>query len=126
MTRRRVNAWTEYVLAVVQPGERQVDIARRTGIDQTTVSRWLNGEQRSITSTAVAKFARAYERPVLEAFIVAGFITEDEAGVKRSDLIDWTRVTDAEILRELRRRMVVSEDSNSARRGPSRPLRSVD
>lgn len=104
MARRRLS-WPEYVAHWIEADERQIDVARRTGIDQTTVSRWLNGERRSITSQSVAKFARAYGRPVLEAFVVAGFLTEREAGISESDMIDWGLVTDEQLMQELRRRM---------------------
>jgi transcriptional regulator with XRE-family HTH domain len=73
--------WIDYVRKVVG-NDRQIDVARKTGIDQTTVSRWLaggTGPQR-ISSQSVAKFARGYNRPVLEAFVVAGFLTAEEAG----------------------------------------------
>src|SRR4051794_24753341 len=106
MASRRVvfNSWTEYVMTIIEPGERQIDIARRTGIDQTTVSRWLNGESRAITPASVSKFARGYGRPVLEAFVVAGFLTGDEAEVKQSDVVVWQKITDGELMRELQRR----------------------
>lgn len=104
--RRKRSTWTEYVRSVVEPNERQIDVARRTGIDQTTVSRWMSdGERKTITSQAVAKFARAYNRPVLEAFVVAGFLTEQEAGLKVSDVIDWRKVTNRELLEELHQRI---------------------
>src|SRR4051812_31925415 len=76
MTRRRTTtkqldpheSWSAYVRAHMDPDERQVDVAHRSGIDQTTVSRWLNGGPRSvISSQSVARFARAHGRPVLEA-----------------------------------------------------------
>lgn len=98
-------SWDAYIRTFIEPGERQVDVAQRTGIDQTTVSRWLNGERRSLTSQSVAKFARAYDRPVLEAFVVAGFLTAEEAGLTFSDLVDLSRVSDRDLLAELRRRM---------------------
>lgn len=111
MARRVVfNDWTEYVLTVIEPGERQVDIARRTGIDQTTVSRWLNGESKAITPPSVRKFAIAYRRPVLEAFVVAGFLTSGEARLRQSDVIDWKSVDSEVLLRELQRRLVPAKN----------------
>lgn len=76
--------WSEYVRSVIGD-DRQVDVARKTGVDQTTISRWLNPEEgttRRISSQSVAAFARGYGVPVLYAFVMAGFLTEDEAGVK--------------------------------------------
>lgn len=109
--RRLLSPWTMYVLSVIDADERQIDVARRTGIDQTTVGRWLNGDVKAITSQNVAKFARAYDRPVLEAFVVAGFLTEYEAGIKRSDIVQWERVSDDELVRELQRRLLVGGEA---------------
>lgn len=99
--------WSTYVRRVVGT-ERQTEVARRTGIDQTTISRWLNpdgkGSQR-ISSQSVAKFARGYERPVLEAFVVAGFLTAEEAGVTTSEPPDLAQVDDATLVAEVQRRL---------------------
>lgn len=76
--------WIEYVRRVIGD-DRQVDVARKTGIDQTTISRWLSSEgteTKRISSQSVAAFARGYGLPVLEAFVIAGFLTEEEAGVQ--------------------------------------------
>lgn len=102
------SAWIDYVRSVIEPGERQIDIAARTGIDQTTISRWLSGEQKSITPRSVALFARGYGRPVLEGFVVAGFLTESEAGLKLSDVfvVDVHRVSDAALAQEVQRRLL--------------------
>lgn len=110
--RSRISSWTDYVQNVIEPGERQIDIAARTGIDQTTISRWLSGEQKSITPRSVALFARGYDRPVLEGFVVAGFLTESEAGLKLSDVFinDAHRLSDAELAREVQRRLLARAD----------------
>lgn len=111
--RRTFNSWTEYVRSVVGTNERQVDIARRSGLDQTTVSRWLNAETRSITPSSVAKFARAYDRPVLEAFVVAGFLTQAEAGLKQNEVVDLTGIKNAQLVRELNRRLAQDEEQDA-------------
>lgn len=103
--------WSEYVRRVVGD-DRQTEVARKTGIDQTTVSRWLNphgkGSQR-ISSQSVAKFARGYGRNVLEAFVIAGFLTAKEAGMKPgapTDLGPDLRNTPSEAMfAELQRRL---------------------
>jgi transcriptional regulator with XRE-family HTH domain len=55
-------------------------VANRSGVNQTTVTRWLNGS-RPRDPAKVAAFARAYpgHTTVLEAFVAAGFLTEKEA-----------------------------------------------
>ena len=99
--------WSQYVARVVGR-DRQIDVARKTGIDQTTISRWLNpveGKSRRISSQAVAAFARGYDRPVLEAFVIAGFLTEEEAGMTPDVPPPLTEVSKAELIAELDRRM---------------------
>lgn len=69
--------WSDYVRHTIGT-DQQVDAARRTRVDQTTISRWVRGGQAGRAENVV-KFARAYQRPVLEALVVAGFISESEA-----------------------------------------------
>lgn len=99
--------WREYVRQVVG-GDRQVEISQRTGIDQGTISRWMrqeNGE--TVSSRAVRLFALGYGRPVLEAFVVAGFLTEEEAGVKVPTEVGWESVTNEALAAEVHRRLVM-------------------
>ena len=78
--RMGTNLWAAYVAVVVPSGERQEDTGKRVGQTQATISRWLNGKAAPDEAAAVAAFAKAYNRNVLEAFVAAGFITEAEAG----------------------------------------------
>ncbi len=98
--------WHEYVAKVIGT-DRQVEAARKTGIDQTTISRWLSADTSSMrrTSQSVRSFALGYGRPVLEAFVVAGFLTPSEAGMKTQPLMDLTDVDAQDLLRELNRRL---------------------
>lgn len=70
--------WWQYV-ETHAAGETQERIARRVDVSTPTVGRWRNSAPRPET---VAAFARAYGRPVLEAFVAAGFLTADEAGAQ--------------------------------------------
>lgn len=119
--RKHFTSWPQYVAYWIEDGERQVDVADRTGIDQTTISRWLAGERRSITSQSVAKFARGYNRPVLEAFVAAGFLSESEAGLQTSDMPDWRKVSDAQLLAELQRRMRLRAVGSADSEGQANP-----
>lgn len=65
--------WRQYVRTIAT-GDTNVEISRKTGIGQSTISRW--GTPR--IQDAVA-FARGYNQPVLEALIAAGFITAADA-----------------------------------------------
>lgn len=99
--------WTTYVRRVVGT-DTQTQVAARTGINQTTISRWLNpdtSEGRRLSSQAVATFARGYGRDVLEAFVVAGFLEPEEANMATSEPVDLTEVPQAELLAEVQRRM---------------------
>lgn len=98
--------WTTYVRQVVG-NDKQVEVAQKTGIDQTTISRWLAGGGGSarISSQSVAKFARGYGLPVLQAFVMAGFLTPEEAGMKTSEPPNLGEVDSSELLRELQRRL---------------------
>jgi transcriptional regulator with XRE-family HTH domain len=71
--------WPEYVRRLSR-GDNQVAIEARTSIDQGTVSRWLRGKT-SPSPAQAAKFAQSYDGNVLEAFVAAGFLTAEEAGV---------------------------------------------
>jgi transcriptional regulator with XRE-family HTH domain len=104
-------SWGDYVAKVIG-ADRQSDVARKTGIDQTTISRWLSRSPRSerrISSQSVAAFARGYGRPVLEAFVAAEFLSPEEAGLKIDPktlvVTDLTKVDADDLVKELRRRM---------------------
>lgn len=76
---RESNPWSVYVQRVTK-GSKQNVVAKRTGLDQATISRWFkHGPGRP---ELVAQFARAYpeETTVLEAFVAAGFLREGESG----------------------------------------------
>lgn len=98
--------WSDYVRRVVGT-DRQTEVARKTGIDQTTISRWLRpseGGSTRISSQNVARFARGYGIPVLDAFVAAGFLTAEEAGIKGKP-IDIALVDSADLIAELQRRI---------------------
>lgn len=70
----RMDWWTYVQRTAGQASARE--ISRRTGIGQTSVNRW---QHASPKPENVATFARTYQRPILEAFVAAGFLTEEEA-----------------------------------------------
>lgn len=99
--------WHEYVKQVVG-NDRQTEVARKTGIDQTTISRWLRPEQGGtarISSQSVAKFARGYGKSVLQAFVVAGFLTPEEAGMQAEAPVDVSSIGDDALMQEVQRRL---------------------
>lgn len=68
--------WWTYVERTAR-GDTQAKIAEKSGVTSPSVGRWAKGSLPD-PSTA-AKFAREYGRPVLEAFVAAGFLTPEEA-----------------------------------------------
>lgn len=71
--------WIAYVAAVVGD-DTQTEAGRKTKLGQTTIGRWLNGAKQPTEAAKVAAFATGYERNVLEAFVAAGMLTEEQAG----------------------------------------------
>jgi len=97
--------WAEYVNWVVGD-DRQVEISAKTGIDQGTISRWRKEEPQAVSARSARAFALGYNRPVLEAFVVAEFLTEAEAGVRPPGRPDLTVVSNERLAAEVRRRLL--------------------
>jgi len=57
-----------------------VAIAKAAGVQASTVGRWADGG--GVDPAQAARLARHYGHPVLEAFVEAGFLTEEEARVR--------------------------------------------
>lgn len=93
----------EYVKRIA-PGAKQADLAKAAGVTGPTVSRWMSGSQ-GVDPQAAAKLARAYDRPVLEAFVAAEFLTAAEAKVRPAPAPDFTQLTNDELLELVRARM---------------------
>jgi len=113
--------WWRYVERI-SAGDDQKAIAAKAGIDQSTVSRWKSSKSPGKAEN-VAAFARAYERPVVEAFVAAGFITGEEAGERPAAAPSLDDLTDDELLAEVRRRMAARSVPRirTARRASERP-----
>lgn len=95
--------WWDYVQQVAK-GAKQAEIAERAGVNQVTVSRWKKGAE-SARPENVAAFARAYGRPVLEAFVAAGFLTAEEADVRPEARLHAADLDDTALIDEIARRL---------------------
>lgn len=95
-------SWWEYVERVAQTS-RQRDISDKTSLDPSAVSRWKTGHVPK--ADMVATFARAYGRPVLEAFVAAGFLTAAEAKERPSAAPSLDQLSDEDLLQEVADRM---------------------
>lgn len=82
----------------------QVEIAKRVKVDQSTVSRWKVTDSGGKPEN-VRKVAEAYGRPVLEAFVAAGFLNAAEARARITAAPDFSQLTNDELLKLVRARM---------------------
>jgi transcriptional regulator with XRE-family HTH domain len=93
-------SWWSYVQRVSREAPQHA-IATRTGLSQSTINRWQSGEPKPGN---VRAFAEAYERPVLEAFVEAGFLNQQQANLITPPM-DLTRVSDDDLINEVKRRL---------------------
>lgn len=93
-------AWMDYVKRVAG-SDTPSDIARRTGLGPSSVTRWQISAPKPDNIRA---FAKAYNRPVLEAFVEAGLLTQEEADVTTLPA-DLAEVDSDALLAEIRRRL---------------------
>jgi transcriptional regulator with XRE-family HTH domain len=87
--------WGNYVSQLAD-GENQKAIAARLGVDQGTVSRWLRGESSPKNTAVVAHVAQVYGSNVLEAFVAAGMLSPEEAGMPPQPRLDFDSIVDAD------------------------------
>lgn len=102
--------WNDYVARVAE-GETQATIAAKLGVSGPTVSRWKKFGPRPEN---VSTFARVYGRPVLEAFVAAGYLTPEEAGETPTAAPSLASLTDDELVRELTRRLKKAGEDNAS------------
>lgn len=95
-----MSTWAEYVERITR-GASQTAIAERAGLSQSAVNRWRSATPKPET---VAALARAYDRPVLEAFVAAGFLTKEDASLTEVR-VAARDLTDDEFVEEMRRRL---------------------
>lgn len=88
-------------------------MAVKTRIDGPHFSKWKNGVVPG--PQIAATFARAYGRPVLEAFVAAGFLTPAEANERPVAAPSLDSLSDDELVDEIRRRMLRAGDGDARR-----------
>ena len=81
------------------------EIAAIVGVDSSSISRWKTGEQPRVKN--VLSFAKAYNRPPVEALIAAGYlnITDAYSHVELRAAVDLSKVTDEQLTAEVQRRL---------------------
>lgn len=73
------NRWWEYVASALN-GMSALEAGRKAGFDSSAFTRWKKGARPDVDF--VVKFARAFDLPVVQALVAAGFITDEEANVR--------------------------------------------
>lgn len=95
--------WTQYV-GRIATGLTHAQIAARSGVSVSNIGRWLRGELATPDAGNVIAFAKAFDRPPLEALTAAGYFTEDEVIPPNRTPLSAYSMT--ELIDELRRRTV--------------------
>lgn len=97
--------WPEYLSAITDgaPGAR---IAEKTGIPESTISRWFSGKAEPRPKQVVA-VARAYGQSPLQALIAAGYLDADELDIPAAEprRLQIRHFTDLEMAEETLRRI---------------------
>ena len=101
-------SWWDYVESVTS-GATGREIADTADFDPSSVSRWKRGDPPRWDF--VIKFARAYNRNVLEALAHADMITEEEANL-REVKVGVEDLTTEELLSEALRRVKAGDRQN--------------
>lgn len=96
--------WWEYVIRTSGTNV-QKTMAEDTGISETAFSRWKK-EQNKAEAPHVIAFARAYQRPPVEALVAAGILSEEDAASVIEVHRGLTDVTNEELLDAVRNRLL--------------------
>lgn len=103
--------WSAY-LRKISGDAPQKDIAKKVGVTQPTVSRWLSAGLVPNDAAVVAHVAQQYERNPLEAFVAAGMLSPEDAGRGLNS-------EERELLSALDDRLVEEADDGEEPRPPS-------
>lgn len=111
-------SWWTYVVQT-SGTESPKTMAAQTKIDGPNFSKWKAGQVPK--PPMVAQFARSYGRPVLEAFVAAGFLTPQEAKQRPAAAPSLDSLSDDELLAEVRSRLTRAKESTHAPDTSSQP-----
>jgi transcriptional regulator with XRE-family HTH domain len=97
-----IKDWPTYVRRIAA-GLTHAQIAAKVGnVSMSNIGRWLRGEHLQPGADQVIAFARAFDRPIMEALLAAGYVdVSDAVEPVRTPL---SRYSSLELLDELRRR----------------------
>lgn len=98
------DTWPQYVRRVTGSLTQAQIAAKVGGVSTSNIGRWLRGEPGLPSAENVITFAKAFNRPPMEALCAAGYFTAEEADMKsRTPIAEFTT---AELFDELRRRTI--------------------
>lgn len=118
-----MNDWYEYVVQTAGTTS-QMEIQRLSGIHQSTVAKWKAGTRPS--PAQVAKFATEMKVGVLDAFIVAGYLTPEQAGVRPTVTPRLSAVSEGQLIAELAKRLGVEVEVQPPTKKEARTLKMTD
>ena len=98
-----MDSWPTYVRELTGD-EPQDSVGRKVGLNGSTINRWRNGS-RPGNPAEVAALAVAYGGNVLEAFVAAGYLSAEQAGVPPKARPDWSAVSNKELLEQVAARL---------------------
>lgn len=75
--------WQQYVGSHLRSN--QSELAEKAGVNAATLSRWLSGKSRP-SPEQVIQFARGVRESPVQALVMAGYVTPDEARMEVKDL----------------------------------------
>ena len=101
-------SWINYVSSIAGDDSPST-IAKKINAYPSTVTRWGKTQP---SPEAVVAFARAYSRPVIEAILAAGWITEEEARL-RTRKSNASDLNNQELINELQRRLALATETTT-------------
>lgn len=123
-----MNEWYEYVVETAGTAS-QTQIAADTGIGQSTLAKWKKGIKPS--PAQVAKFATEMKRQgrkieVLDAFVVAEFLTPEQAGVRPTATPRLSAVSEGQLVAEVAKRLGVEVEVQPPAKKAARKVHVAD
>jgi len=96
-----IETFWEYVLRVAEHKQNR-EIAAMIGVDSSAISRWKTGEQPAFKNAL--SFARAFNRPAVEALVAAGYLDVSDAFAHVELYTSIESVRDEQLWQEVHRR----------------------
>lgn len=98
---RVIETWPQYVRRIAGSLTQAQIAAKMGGVSTSNVGRWVRGEPGQPSAENVIAFAKAFNRPALEALTKAGYLIE-EYDRDRTPLSEYSN---AELMEEITKRI---------------------